>query len=343
MSFLLRKNMFNKEQLVKVKWNGGTRKHYESLGYTFTKANDDFYAKACDLFDTSKTRIKAICDYCGEEYDSQYCVIKNAINKGELNACRHCAAKKVYAKNANDRIERNYASVIAECNKRGYELLTPKEELTTVCMHITIRTPSGVTQVGLDNFIRGHDCFIESYKNRNYRRIDKDVIRNELLSDGNVWCNEDEYTNCTDRCLKIRCKCGQYFRTSFINYTKANVRKCPSCVATASSGELEVMSALKDLGIRYEKEKRFSDCRDKKPLPFDFYIEDYNLVIEFDGQNHFYKIFPTHEKTIKHDKIKNEYCKQNNINILRIPYWDGHNVKEIISNKIKEIKPKDIV
>jgi len=340
MLILLRKNMFNKEQLVKVKWNGNTRKHYEALGYIFTKANDDFYVKACDLFDTSKTKVRAVCDYCGEEYESSYCVIKNAINKGELNACKHCASQKVNIKNAYIRIERNYSLAIAECNKRGYELITPKDELTTVCMYITIKTPSVVTQVWLDNFIRGHDCLVESYKNRDYSRIDKSIIKQTISDDGNVWCNENEYTNCTDRCLKIRCKCGKHFTTSYINYKKAGVRRCPTCVAIESSGEIEVRKALDELRISYEPEKRFKDCRDKKPLPFDFYIKDYNLVIEFDGQNHFYEVFPTHDITIAHDKIKNEYCKQNNINILRIPYWDGHNVKEIISNKIKELNLK---
>ena len=335
--------MFNKEQLIKVKWNNNNREHFEGLGYTYTKRYDEFYARACDLLDSSEARITAVCDYCGSEYETSYCVIKNAINKGELNACKHCAAKKAKSKTAHIRTEKNYNLAIDECKKRGYELLTSKDELTTVCMYVTIKTHNGVTRVWLDSFIRGHDCFIESYKNRNYNRVDKNTIRQTISSDGNVWCNEYEYTNCTDRCLKIRCKCGNHFQTSYINYMKANVKRCRRCSSITSSGELEVKSALEELNLVYETEKRFDDCRDKKPLPFDFYIKDYNLVIEFDGQNHFYEVFPTHSKTIAHDKIKNEYCIKNNINILRIPYWDGHNVKEIISNKIKEIKPKDIV
>lgn len=343
MLILLRKNMFNKEQLVKIKWNSNNREHFENLGYIFTKRYDEFFVKACDLFDSSKLKVKAVCDYCGDEYETSYCVIKNAINNGELNACRYCASKKKNSKNAHIRAERNYNLVIAECNKRGYELLTPKEELVTVCMYITLKTSNSITKVWMDNFIRGHDCLIESYKNRNYNRIDKNVIRQTIIENGNTWCNEDEYTNSTERCLKIRCRCGNYFRTSYSNYTKANVNRCSSCVASESSGEIEVKKALNSLKIYYEPEKRFVDCRDIKPLPFDFYISDYNLIIEFDGQNHFYAIFPNHEKTIEHDKIKNEYCKKNNINLLRIPYWDGHNIKEIISNKIKQIKPKDIV
>ena len=340
MLILLRKNMFNKEQLVKVKWNNTNRKHFEELGYTYTKRYEEFFVKACELSDSSMLKVHAVCDYCGKEYETSYVVIKKAINNGELNACKHCASKKVNSKTANIRAERNYDLAIKECNKRGYVLLTPKEELTTVCMYITIRTPNTTTSVWLDSFLRGHDCFVESYKNRDFGRMDKDIIRNELLSDGNVWCNEDEYTNCVDRCLKIRCKCGKYFRTSYSNYHRHNVRKCHSCTALASSGEIEVKTVLEELGIQYETEKRFDDCRDIKPLPFDFYIPSYNLIIEFDGQNHFYEVFPTHEKTVAHDKIKNEYCEKNGINILRIPYWDGHNIKEIISNKINELNLK---
>ena len=332
--------MFDKNQLVKVKWNNTNRKHYEKLGYIYTKRYDEFYVKAYELSKTSKAIVKATCDYCGCDYDTWYVTINKALSKGQLNACGHCAGIKVNSEKADIRIEKNYNSIIEQCNKRGYKLLTPKEDLTTIRMYITIKTPTKIVNVWAENFVRGHNCRVESYKDRNFRRVSKDTINEMINADGNYWCNPDEYTNSESRCLKIRCKCGNYFRTSYSNYKRVNVRRCPTCVAKESLGEIEVRKALEELCLSYEPEKRFADCRDKKPLPFDFYLQDYNLVIEFDGQNHFYEVFPNHAKTVIHDAIKNEYCKTHDINILRIPYWNGHKVKEIISNKIKQLNLK---
>lgn len=87
--------------------------------------------------------------------------------------------------------------------------------------------------------------------------------------------------------------------------------------------------------IVFIREKRFDDCRDVKPLPFDFYIPENNLIIEFDGRQHFEKIYNRdYETTKRHDTIKNQYCKDNNIGILRIPYWDEDNIENIITTKL---------
>lgn len=335
--------MYDEEQLVEVRWNPMNKSWYEGRGYVYTGNNKAFLVKAKDLTTRTMRKIEAVCDYCGSKYTSSYCVIRSALDKGEMNACRHCASKKVNNSRRDERIEKYYNLVMEMCEKRGYTLLTPKNEIDNIKCRIELGTPSGVQTVWIENFIKGHDCRKESFKYRNYKRIDRCEILHRINSDGNTWLNQDEYTNASERCLKIRCKCGNTFRTSFLSYKNANINRCSTCVAKESLGEMEVRKALDELGVEYEKEKRYKDCRDKKPLPFDFYLKDYNLIIEFDGQNHFKPVFQNHEKTILHDEIKNKYCKDNNIILLRIPYWEGHNVKEIISNKIDEIKSKDIV
>ena len=76
------------------------------------------------------------------------------------------------------------------------------------------------------------------------------------------------------------------------------------------------------------------------PLRPDFFLPNYNLVIEFDGIQHFEPIEffggqEGFEKRQQKDREKNEYCKNNNIDILRIPYWDFNNIEKIIKNKLK--------
>jgi very-short-patch-repair endonuclease len=110
-----------------------------------------------------------------------------------------------------------------------------------------------------------------------------------------------------------------------------------------SWGEKKIDEHLKRKNIEFIWQKRFKNCRDKMPLPFDFYVPEYNLIIEFDGEQHYKKTSKfgkdSFESTQKHDKIKNEYCKNNNIHILRLTYNELiNNVLEwAIDNELREI------
>jgi len=58
------------------------------------------------------------------------------------------------------------------------------------------------------------------------------------------------------------------------------------------------------------------------------------MCIEFDGPHHFEPVYGEDRFLItqRHDAIKDEYCKNNNINLIRIPYWDGHIIDDILKN-----------
>lgn len=100
-----------------------------------------------------------------------------------------------------------------------------------------------------------------------------------------------------------------------------------------SKGERKIKRLLEQSKIIFESEKRFKDCKDYRYLPFDFYLPDYNCCIEYDGRQHYESIqyFGGNEEFIKrqqHDNIKNQYCKDNNIKLIRIPYWDYDKLNE---------------
>lgn len=108
---------------------------------------------------------------------------------------------------------------------------------------------------------------------------------------------------------------------------------CPQC--NESKGERKIRLWLDNHNIVYEAQKSFNDCRDIRPLPFDFYLLNKRTAIEFDGEQHFKPIehfggVKAYELRIKHDNIKNEYCKNNGISLLRIPYFK--NVEEELNN-----------
>ncbi len=87
--------------------------------------------------------------------------------------------------------------------------------------------------------------------------------------------------------------------------------------------------------IDFVFQKTFPDCKDKRLLPFDFYLPNYHIVIEYDGCQHF-KPIPffggeqSYVDRLKHDKMKDDYCEENNIKLLRIPYFK--NVENELNN-----------
>ena len=93
-----------------------------------------------------------------------------------------------------------------------------------------------------------------------------------------------------------------------------------------SKGNSKIVEILNRNNIQYETEKKFNSCKDKRELPFDFYIEN-KYLIEYDGKQHFDKnnIFD-YEYTHNHDLLKSKWCKENNIPLIRIPYTHYDNL-----------------
>ena len=111
-------------------------------------------------------------------------------------------------------------------------------------------------------------------------------------------------------------------------------RGCPFC--GESTGETKIRSILEGKKIKYIKEKTFDDCKNKASLMFDFYLPEHNSIIEYDGIQHFKPIGffggeNGYKSLLVRDNIKNEYCRENNIHILRIPYTEKNNSFNIIS------------
>ena len=93
-----------------------------------------------------------------------------------------------------------------------------------------------------------------------------------------------------------------------------------------SKGNSKIIEILNSNNIQYETEKKFNSCKDKRELPFDFYIEN-KYLIEYDGKQHFDEnsIFD-YEYTHNHDLLKSKWCKENNIPLIRIPYTHFDNL-----------------
>lgn len=101
---------------------------------------------------------------------------------------------------------------------------------------------------------------------------------------------------------------------------------CPKC--STSRGEKIIEKWLNKNNIQYNHQKIFQDCKHIRPLPFDFYLLNYNICIEYQGKQHYEPIEyfggqKPFENQVLRDNIKKQYCKEHNIILFTIPYFSN--------------------
>lgn len=192
----------------------------------------------------------------------------------------------------------------------------------------------------------GEDCPICSKLrcSKNLARTMKDFKEQLKQINNNIKILSKKYINGK---TKVKCECltcGHKWEATPDNLLRG--KDCPKCYKT-SKGERKIINWLDNNKINYEIQYTFNNCRDKRVLPFDIYIVDYNFLIEYDGEQHFFPVqfagmslernVIQYLNTLKRDSIKNKYCKDNNIFLLRIPYWHLNNIENILEKLFKNL------
>lgn len=215
-------------------------------------------------------------------------------------------------------------------NVLKYELLS--EFYFNAKTKLKIKCDKGHIYETTFDIIHNHNCRCPvCFGNKKYSYTEvKSYIENhnyKLLSNINEYKNVKSY-------ILLECPKGHVYRTQFSVFQQNH--RCPKC--KRSIGEEIIYNFLIDNKINFTTEHTFDDCIGKvRKLPFDFYLEDSNTIIEYDGEFHYNILFNDknrYELTIKNDDIKNKYCKINNIKLIRIPYWEKVNIKDILSKEL---------
>lgn len=126
---------------------------------------------------------------------------------------------------------------------------------------------------------------------------------------------------------KCQCECGNEKITLGKSLRAGLVQ---SCGCLHSKGEQKIASILTKNKINFIQQYHTDECKSNKNyyLYFDFYLPDYNLCIEYQGEQHYLNIdrgfFSKYnlEELQDRDNIKREFCKNKKIKLLEIPYWD---------------------
>lgn len=131
-------------------------------------------------------------------------------------------------------------------------------------------------------------------------------------------------------CIYYNCKC-EYDNCGIVKEvlgTSLRQGLTLTCGAhrNISKGNEKIKLILQEANIPFEIEKKFDTCIDKAPLPFDFFVND-TYLIEYDGLQHFQESIFDYEYTHNHDLMKNQWCQENKIPLIRIPYTHFKNLK----------------
>ena len=230
----------------------------------------------------------------------------------------------------------NLDKVKKRIEDEGHKLLST--EYINSSEELEIQCPKGhIYKRSYDYFRTNHRCTKCLEENIEFKRNKRYIAIKEYIEKEGYVLLSKEYKN-NKQSILIKCDKGHIYETCFDNFQQGC--RCPNC--NSSKGNKEINDILIKLNINFFSEYKFKNCKFKRKLPFDFYLPDYNCCIEFDGIQHYkiikhfggYDAFIT--RKIK-DTIKNEYCKNNNIKLIRIPYWEINNIEEIL---IKELNIK---
>lgn len=144
---------------------------------------------------------------------------------------------------------------------------------------------------------------------------------------------------------KVTIVCKKHGDFQILPYSFLAGHGCAKCNGNQSKGEALIRHWLRLHGIQFKEQHSFTDCRNVLPLPFDFYIPDDRILIEYDGEGHFVPIVRgdmliTEAEFIlaeqkKRDLLKTEWAIANGYTLVRIRYDEhvGDKLKELYGNR----------
>lgn len=242
----------------------------------------------------------------------------------------------------------SYKEVKDLFEKRGYKLITQTyskytDKLTYICNK---HSNAGEQQITFVDFLRDRGCNECGRERTVFSHLHSDeYYKSECEKRGFIFHHREIHNQHS----VIYFICTRHPEHGIQSKDVSNfevTQGCKFCAINVTENRLN--NILNEWGYPYVTQKRFQDCKDKRALPFDVYIEQLNIAIEYDGEFHYMPIrkgsmtdeeaLKQFEKTKYHDAIKTQYCIDNNINLIRIPYWEQDNMEHFLWSELVKYK-----
>lgn len=179
-----------------------------------------------------------------------------------------------------------------------------------------------IYEVELGSFFNGRRCACNvSERISDALSMNKEDMIEKLSMSGNRNMTYESGFVSVDEYCDFRCEKGHVFK-ALPRQLYSEVRGCTKC--HTSKGEIAIEKYLNKKGYEFIPQFKFEDLVDSKALSFDFFIPSKNVLIEFQGQQHYFSndLFgeSSFQKTQKHDAMKQDYTTDNGYELICIPF-----------------------
>ena len=310
-----RKPITTKECIKKFKKIHGKKYNYSKVLYKFIKE-----------------KVEIICPIHGPFFQTPF----NHLQGKGCKLCGYIVVSKKQSSNIKEFIKK-----AKKIHKNKFDYSNVNYINNTTKVKITCKKHGPFFQTP-NNHLQGNGCLKcqPEYLSCLFRKNDENVIKDfKKIHDDRYDYSKVVYGKNNREKVKIICKKhGMFWQTPTGHL---NGKGCPKC--HLSKGEIKIENFLKQNDIDFISHKKFDDCVNNttnKKLEFDFYIPSKNLLIEYDGAQHFNLGFLNKHKVTKKelqyiqfkDKLKNDYAKSKNIRLLRIKYNQINSIDNLLTD-----------
>lgn len=315
---------------MNVQSHSNKKKTYEEIYEEINGINDGYKITNIERRkenNRSRVYISVTCDK-GHKY---VVLLDNYKNGCKCPECKREKVSKQFSKY-------NYYEIKELLFKNDLELITKEEDNWKRLIECKCTLCGRTKKMTITNFLKGRKCgcvmnnlrhtqvqFEEAfYKNHNHE---------EYVVIG-------KYKNNMTKIDILHNKCGKVFSNTPDNLIRRG-DGCPYC-NDLPKGEESIKMFLEKNNIKYQQQKTFEGLlglSDKRNLSYDFYIEDKNILIEYQGKQHYEPVeyFGGEEKfliQLEHDKRKKDFAMSNNIDLLEISYLQYKEIEDILRRKL---------
>ena len=270
----------------------------------------------------NKTKIKCKCKTDGYEWEIKPNDLLNGIS------CPKCAGN---IRKTTEEFINELKEVNGDIEVLG-EYINNKTKIKVKC-----RVDGYIWEMTPKHLLHKHGCpkCYNDKRGDDLRKTHEQFVNELKAVNNNVEILGEYIDNKTK--IKVKCKKCNHTWNATPNNLLTKCSGCPKC--NISKGEKRIAKYLDSKNIKYKTQYRFKDCKNSRTLPFDFYVPSLNVVIEYDGIQHYEIIdyfggLDMFIYTKIHDTIKTIYCKENEIKLIRIPYWDFDRIEEILIEEV---------
>lgn len=265
-----------------------------------------------------------LCKKCGSIYK-----LKNASNfldKNKKKICSKCIPR-------DDTIEIGYKIKSLLNKTHNLKLLNTYTKITDDLEFMCLKC-NGVFKRKPQIFLKSQKCPIcETFSIMKTEECFKKELIQKLNGEYELL---GEYKGTNTKTLFRHNDCGFIFENTPHNILQKT--PCPKCKRFNSKGEIKIKKFLDNNNIYYEQQKHFKELNQ---LSFDFYIPSKNILIEYQGEQHFHsiKFFGGEKKYLKqieNDNLKKDFCKNNNYILLEIEYFNYDNIENILDKWLND-------